>query len=262
MDLKEKIKTGPVFGVTNYTGAICAIETIGNWGFDFVYLDIEHTALRIGPEMERQIMAARLSGVSALVRLASVDEVEIRKALELGAEGVVIPHIRTKEEAELCVRAAKFPPLGRRGAESNVRAAKFGGPGFKWDEYIADSNGETMVIPMAEDFEFIDNLEEILSVPGIDAVNFGPVDYSLSILEPVGYQMGTKVKIAYEKLVKAARPKGIGIMGPVVPPTLENVQDAIVTGMNMIIMGNDMYHFQNSCRKMITECVEPLRNQN
>lgn len=259
MNLKGKMEKGPVFGVTIFTGALCAVETVGNWGFDFVYLDIEHTALRIGPEMERQIMAARLSGVSPLIRLAGVDEVEIRKALELGAEGIVIPHIRTKEEAELCVRAAKFPPLGRRGAESNVRAANFGGPGFKWDEYIAKSNAETLIIPMAEDFEFIDNLDEILSVPGIDAINFGPVDYSLSILEPVGYQMGDKVKAAYEKLVKAASPKGIGIMGPVVPPTLEKVREAINGGMNMIIMGNDMYHFQNACKKMITECVEPLR---
>jgi 4-hydroxy-2-oxoheptanedioate aldolase len=261
MNLKEKMQKGPVFGVTVYTGAICAIETIGNWGFDFVYLDIEHTPLRIGTEMERQIMAARLSGVSPLVRLASADEVEIRKALELGAEGVVIPHIRTKEEAELCVRAAKFPPLGRRGAESNVRAARFGGPGFKWADYIAQSNADTMVIPMCEDFEFIDNLDEILAVPGIDAVNFGPVDYSLSINEPVGYQMSDKVTAAYEKLVKAAQPRGIGIMGPVVPPTLENVNEYVANGMNMIIMGNDMWHFQNACKKMVTECIEPFHNR-
>lgn len=262
MNLKEKMHQGPVFGIAMFTGALCAIEVVGQWGFDFVYLDIEHTALRIGPEMERQIMAAHLSGISAVIRLANADEVEVRKALELGAEGVVIPHIRTKEEAELCVRAAKFPPLGRRGAESNVRAAGFGGPGFKWDAYIAKSNAETMVIPMAEDFEFIDNLNDILSVPGIDAVNFGPVDYSLSINEPVGYQMSPRVGEAYEKLVSAARPKGIGIMGPVIPATFEEAKKLIDKGMNMLIMGNDMYHFQAACRTIMSECVEPLRKLN
>lgn len=262
MTLKEKMKKGPVFGMAVFTGALCEIEAMGKWGFDFAYLDVEHTSLSVGPEIEKQIMSARLAGISPLIRLASDDEVAIRKALEMGAEGVIIPHIRTKEEAEKCVRAAKFPPLGRRGAESNVRAADFGSSGFSWSEYIARSNADTMVIPMMEDFEFDDNIDEILSVPGVDAVNFGPIDFSLSIGEPIAYKMGDKVNNAFARLVERAGKKGIGVLGPCIPPTLENTQKLISDGYNMLIMGNDMWHFQQACKTMMTDCISPLRNKN
>lgn len=85
----------------------------------------------------------------------------------------------------------KFPPLGRRGAESNVRAAAYGGPGFNWPDYIAKSNDESLIIPMAEDFEFADNVDEILSVDGTSVINFGPIDYSLSAGLPIGYTRST-----------------------------------------------------------------------
>lgn len=78
---------------------------------------------------------------------------------------------------------------GLRCAESNVRAAAFGGPGFSWPDYISKSNEESLIIPMAEDFEFADNVEEILSVDGLDAINFGPIDYSLSANLPIGYKI-------------------------------------------------------------------------
>ena len=258
--LKEKMAKGPVFGLAVFTGAPCIIETAGHWGFDFVYLDLEHCSISIGPEIERQIMAARLSGVSPIVRVTGVNDVEIRKVLEMGAEGVAIPHIRTRGDIEESVRAAKFPPQGRRGAESSVRAAGFGGPDFSWQEYIARSNAETLVIPMAEDYEFSDNIDEILAVPGIDAVNFGPIDYSLSKNLPVGYGMSGEVATAFETLVSKARPKGIGVMCPVVPASAESVNAAIGKGINMLILGNDMYHFHNACRSLVRDCIEPVKN--
>jgi 4-hydroxy-2-oxoheptanedioate aldolase len=261
MILKEKMKKGPVFGMAVFTGAVCEIESLGAWGFDFAYLDIEHTALGVGPEIEKQIMAAKLAGISPIIRLAGTDEVAIRKALEMGAEGVIIPHIRTKEEAEHCVRAAKFPPMGRRGAESNVRAAGFGGPGFSWSDYIAKTNAETMVIPMMEDFEFDENIDEILSVPGVDAVNFGPIDFSLSIGEPIAYKMGDSVNRAFARLVERARKKGIGVLGPCIPPTIENTKKLIAEGYNMLIMGNDMWHFHQACKSMMTDCIPKIREQ-
>lgn len=259
--LKEKMKKGPVFGLAIFTGAPCVIETVGHWGFDFVYLDLEHCPIGVGIEMERQIMAARLSGVAPIVRVTGVNEVEIRKVLEMGAEGIAIPHIRSKHDIEESIRGAKFPPMGRRGAESSVRAAHFGGPGFSWQEYIDRSNAETMVIPMAEDYEFIDNIDRILAVPGIDAVNFGPIDYSLSRNLPVGYGMDGSVAEAYATLEKKARAKGIGIMCPVVPPSAESIETAIDKGINMLILGNDMYHFQNTCRNLAKECIEPAKKR-
>lgn len=261
MRLKERAQLGPVFGFAVFTGSLAVIEAIGNWGYDFVYLDCEHTSIGVGPELERQIMAARLVGVPAVVRLTGTDEVDIRKTLEMGAEGVVIPHIRTAADMAQVIHAAKFPPLGRRGAESAVRSAGFGGPGFSWPAYIEKSNAESLIIPMAEDFEFADNVDEILAIPGIDAINFGPIDYSLSAGLPIGYRIDhPSLKGAYEKIEARARAKGIGIMCPVIPPTLENAREAIANGITMLILGNDIHHLQAAFKTIKANCVDPIRN--
>lgn len=261
MTLKEKMKIGPVFGMACFTGTTSVIESIGYNGLDFVYLDLEHTPWMLGESFEKQIISARLAGVSVLVRMADNDEVAIRKVLEWGAEGVVIPHCRSAKDAAESVRAAKFSPLGRRGGESNVRAAKFGSSNFDWNNYIKSQNEDTLVIPMDEDFEFTENIDEILSVPGIDAINFGPIDYAISLNLPVGYSMGNEVKEAFDTLVYKSREKGLGVLGPVVPPNKENIQKAINDGYTMLILGNDMWHFQGSLKKMMKEAVNFFINE-
>ncbi len=253
MTLKEKMKNGPVFGMACFTGVTCVIENIAMSGLDFIYLDLEHTNWMLGETFEKQIMAAKLHDISVLVRMADDDEVAIRKVLEWGADGVVIPHCKTAGMARKCVEAAKFSPLGRRGGESNVRAAGFGCHNFDWNTYIEQQNRDTLVIPMDEDYEFTDNLEEILAVEGIDAVNFGPIDYAVSKNLEIGYTMGEEVKEAYNKLVTAAKAKGIGVLGPVVPPTKENLENAVKEGYNMIIVGNDMWHFQKALKEVAAE---------
>ncbi len=255
MTLKEKMKNGPVFGMACFTGVTCVIENIAMSGLDFIYLDLEHTNWMLGEAFEKQIMAAKLHDISVLVRMADDDEVAIRKVLEWGADGVVIPHCKTAGMARKCVEAAKFSPPGRRGGESNVRAAGFGYHNFDWNTYIEQQNRDTLVIPMGEDYEFTDNLEEILAVEGIDAVNFGPIDYAVSKNLEIGYTMGEEVKEAYNKLVTAAKAKGIGVLGPVVPPTKENLENAVKEGYNMIIVGNDMWHFQKALKEVAAEAA-------
>ena len=258
--LKQKMEERPVFGMTVYSGSVAVVEALGNWGFDFSFLDAEHSPMNIGPEMEKLVMAAKLSGVSPLVRITHCDDVEIRKSYEMGADGVIIPHVKTKAEAEFCVRAAKFTPMGRRGADATVRSAKYAGPGFDWDEYVSRSNAESLVLPMAEDFEFLDNLDEIITVQGIDAINFGPTDYAFSLGLRMSYTKmnDSTIETALQKIVAKAKPLGIKIMAPVVPPTFEGAKAAIEKGVDMLIMGSDMSNFQTSCRTIMSECVNPL----
>jgi 4-hydroxy-2-oxoheptanedioate aldolase len=254
MLLKEKMKKGPVYGITCYTGAACVVETIGDWGYDFVYLDLEHGSLDALTNMERLILSALHSGTSPLVRVAGVHDSVIRQVLEMGAEGVVVPHCRTKEDVLAIMKNAKFPPMGRRGGESNVRSAAYGTKGFDWMAYTKKTNQDTMVIPMDEDFEFTENIDEILSVEGVDAVNFGPVDYALSVGANVGYKItDDRVENGYRKLREKAQEKGIGIMAPVVPSTTSDLVAAIGRGINMLILGNDMYHFQQALKGMRKE---------
>ena len=112
LTLKEKMKKGPVFGMACFTGTTCVIENIAQSGLDFIYLDLEHTNYQLDEAFEKQIMAAKLHDIAILVRMADDDEVAIRKVLEWGADGVVIPHCKTAEMARRCVEAAKFYPLG------------------------------------------------------------------------------------------------------------------------------------------------------
>lgn len=254
MKLKEKMKQGPVYGITCYTGAACAVEAIGGWGFDFVYLDLEHSSIDGLCNMERLILSALHAGVSPLVRTSGVHDSEIRQLLEMGAEGVVVPHCRTKEDVLEILKNAKFPPMGRRGGESNVRAAAYGTKGFSWSAYTKKSNEDTLVIPMDEDYEFSENIQEILDVPGIDAINFGPVDYALSVGAEVGYQAkDTRVQDAYALLAREAGKRSIGIMAPVVPSAAPDLKAAIGRGINMLILGNDMHHLQTALKSLRKE---------
>ena len=255
--LKEKMAKGPVYGMTIYTGSPAVIEAAGQFGLDFVFIDAEHTGFEVGT-LKECIMAARLKAISPLVRVSRPDEIQIRKALELGAEGVIIPHVRNRADAEICVRGAKFPqkdqPLWRRGYDSNVRSACYSGAGFNAVEYIKHSNETELVIPMAEDFEFMDNIEEIMSVPGIDAINYGPADYAMSLCIPKFYYVNEpNVKASMDAIAKYTGRLGMGLMAPAIPPVAENVRTLLDRGVNMIIMGNDMMCINTSLKSIMEE---------
>jgi len=149
-----------------------------------------------------------------------------------------------------CVEAAKFAPFGRRGAESAVRAAGYGYKDFNWNHYMEKQNEDTMLIVMDEDHEFTENIDEILAVDGIDAVNFGPVDYANSMSLKIGYAMSAEVREAFDILVSKTKSKGIACLGPAASCTPEGVTTAINNGYNMIILGNDLMHFSNALRNL------------
>ena len=258
--LKEKLAAGvPTFGMTIYTGTSATVEIAGNWGLDFAFIDAEHTSVDVDQQMEKLILSARLSGIAPLVRVRGTIEWDIRKSLELGAAGVIVPQVGTADQARAIVRAAKFPPLGRRGGDASVRAAGFGGPGFQWSSYTERQNAETLVIPMAESFEFFDNIDEILAVEGIDVINFGPADYSLSRQIPIDYSMSNpEVTARLDELINKCRPRGIKVMAPCIPPNAENAAKLAEKGVDMIIMGNDVL-FLNEGTRRAAEAAKAVR---
>lgn len=255
--LKEKMKERPVFGMTIYTGSSAIIEMCGYWGFDFVFIDGEHTPMGIDRDMEKLVMAAHISGVSPLVRVSKVDAVEIRKALEMGAEGVIIPHVHDKAEAADCVKWAKFPHYGgRRGVDGSVRSAHYGAGDFNWDEFMKMSN-EALILPMAEDYEFMDNIDEIMSVDGIDGINFGPADFGSSKCMKTFYNLADPViEAALKEIIAKAKPRGMHVMAPVAPPSPEKLDAAIALGADMLILGNDVYNQNKMCSTIMKECVQ------
>lgn len=249
--LAEKLRSGQAtFGSTFYTGSTVPIEVAGNWGLDFAFIDAEHTSANIDRDMEKLVLASLLAGIAPLVRVRGPNEWDIRKSLEFGATGVIVPQVGTTEQARAIVRAAKFPPHGRRGGDASCRAAGFAEPGFQWSTYMERENTSKLIIPMAESFEFFDNIDEILQVDGIDVINFGPADYSISRRIPIDYSMShPEVEDRLSELIEKCHARGIKVMAPCIPPVTENVAQLKMKGVDMIIMGNDVMFLNDGFRR-------------
>jgi 4-hydroxy-2-oxoheptanedioate aldolase len=169
---------GTAFGVFVGFPSTQMVEMAAYNGFDTVVIDNEHGLLS-AENVEHMVIAAELSGVTPLVRVVSSEPGEILKALDRGAHGVHVPQIDSKEEAERVVEAVKYPPVGKRGAAFSMRAARYGT--LPVHEYLEHANRETLVCIHIESAKAMSNLEEILSVPGIDMVYIGPTDLSVSM---------------------------------------------------------------------------------
>ena len=260
--LRDALKESRViFGMGVFSCSPTLVEIIGYSGFDFIYLDTEHTPLGYDSTLEHMIRAANVAGISVALRVKGNDEHMIRNALEMGVDGVIIPHMMKKEDAEKAVKAARFQPFGIRGACAETRSANYGAGVFKWEEYIRRSNEDTVVIGLAEDKEFFDHIDDILSVKGLDMINFGPTDLAMSLGLPLLYQMDVPaIQEAFEKLVSRAPKYNTAIMCAAAPPTLEQARKLITKGVRAIILRNDIVNFRNACQQYIKDIISPLRD--
>jgi 4-hydroxy-2-oxoheptanedioate aldolase len=252
----------PIFGMAVYTSSPILIEVIGHSGFDFVFIDSEHTPLGADATLEHLVRAADCAGLATMLRVKSNDEHQIRNALELGVDGVCVPHIRTAEDARHAVRAAKFPPQGVRGAAAEVRAANYGAGAFDWQEYVRRSNEDSVVIALAEDKDFFDNIDDILAVEGLDMVNFGPTDLAMSLGLPMLYRMDVpEIDGPFTELLAKAADRGIKVMCPGAPPTREQVERLIGRGIAATILRNDVVNFRLVCQQYADQIMAPLRER-
>ncbi len=166
-------------------------EIMGFAGFNFVIIDAEHGPISI-ENAQNMIRAAESVNITPVIRVGNNDEALILRALDIGAQGIEIPQINTKSDAMRAVKLVKYFPQGERGVCRYVRAANYSSMDkFKYFKY---ANEETMIIAHIEGVEGINNLDEILSVPGIDVIFIGPYDLSQSLGIPgeVNHPLVTK----------------------------------------------------------------------
>ena len=204
---KEKLETpAGVFGPFMITADPAFVEAAGYAGYDFVLLDMEH-----GPgtfeNLQNLIRAANVAGVCPVVRVPRGSDIWIDQALDVGAGAVMIPQIDTAEQARLAVSAAKFSPVGTRGTCRFVRSAGFGAiPG---SEYFSKAQ-DTVVILQAEGRKAVENLDEILDVPGLDILFVGPYDLSSS-LGLIGQIDHPQVMECIKDIIAKAEKKGVKV---------------------------------------------------
>ena len=177
-------------------------EILSRADFDWLIVDMEHGPFDIG-SLINQLQSIKGSNCVPIVRVPWNDLVIIKRVLDAGAYGVIVPYVNTKSEAEAAVRACKYPPDGIRGIAGSTRAAWYN---IKAMEYFTSANKEILVITQVETNEAIENLDEILEVEGIDVIFIGPMDLSTNmgyLYNPSAEEVQSKIRIVEEKVKKS-----------------------------------------------------------
>jgi 2-keto-3-deoxy-L-rhamnonate aldolase RhmA len=173
----RSLPDGPAFGCFVTIPAEETVEAIAWAGYDFVVVDTEHS-LTSHAQVARLIRAAESAGIACLVRVPSGDYASALRCVEFGASGILAPHVRSADDARALVAAVKYRPTGDRGIDPFTRATGYGSRPLL--EHIAATNRDVTAICIIEDREGVDNIEEILSVEGVNGVFLGPSDLARS----------------------------------------------------------------------------------
>ena len=238
MVLKNKIKGmiaqgGIAFGGVSHIPSTAIVELMGIAGYDFDLIDTEHGMYDVDTAGEL-IRAASGVGLTPIVRVLQNDPGLIMKAFDLGAEGVVVPHVVSKDDAERAVRAAKYHPEGERGSCPFIAAAGYSL--YDWAVYQEAANRETMVIVLIEDREGVENIDEILSVKGIDAVFLGPFDMSVGMGQR-GDALHPDVQGNLDRVITACRMRNVPVMSAVLDA--KDVAKWIDKGARLFVHASD-----------------------
>ena len=259
--LKKDLAAGKIvsgFAVMSRSPII--VEMLGYSGFDWLFIDTEHVPIYSDMTLENLIRAAEASDVVPIVRVKENREQYIRNALEAGAMGVVIPHVATREDAERAVAYANFPPKGIRGSDPTVRSAKYRTGDFSWDAFIKYSNEEAMVIPLLEDKGFLENLDDILDVEGINAVSFGPTDYALSLGLNLLYDFDhPRIAEAFEAVIDGANKRNLPVLAAVNPCTVEQSAKLADMGVRFQLFGTDIALIAGSIDNLMKDVVSKVK---
>jgi len=217
-------------------------EIMAKAGFDWLTVDMEHSAITIH-EAQQLIQVIELSGCVPLVRVGTNDANLIKRAMDAGAHGVIVPMINTKEDANQAVGAVKYPPQGFRG----VGLARAQSYGTNFEGYRKWNETESIVIVQIEHIKAVENLEAILSVKGVDAFIVGPYDISAS-LGIAGQFAHTEMTSALNKILDTARRLEAVAGYHVVPPDARQVLEKIEQGYRFLAYSIDFLFLGDSCR--------------
>jgi len=180
------------------------VDLLADAGFDFLLFDTQHSPVEI-KELLPQVQAMMGRRAIPIIRVGGNDPALIVYALDIGAKGIIIPMVNSKEEAIAAVRSCKYPPEGARSA-AGVRGEW--GEFKDFGEYMSIVNNNVLVIPMIETVEALNNIDEILSVPGVDVLLVGPSDLSISLEIPLDYR-NPKYQKTLDMIAGACKKAGV-----------------------------------------------------
>jgi len=232
-------------------------QTIGSWitlghssiaeimakaGFDWLTVDMEHSAITLH-ETQQLVQVIELSGCVPLVRVGTNDANLIKRVMDAGAHGVIVPMVNSKEDAEKAVGAVKYPPQGFRG----VGLARAQSYGTNFEGYQKWNETESIVIVQIEHIKAVENLEAILSVEGVDAFIVGPYDISAS-LGVAGQFNHPEMTSALSRVLDTAKRLNAVAGYHVVPPDVNQVLEKMKQGYLFLAFSIDFLFLGDSCR--------------
>jgi len=218
-------------------------------GLTWVLIDCEHGNIS-DDNMHEAIASVSKFGVSPIVRIPDAQGWMIKRALDAGAHGIMVPLVSKKETAEYISKHSHFPPMGSRGFGSPFSHGNFGLPNAS--EYLRDANKNIVVIVQIETAEAVANVEDIASVEGIDMLFVGPVDLSISLGHPLAFEPEHKVlSEAIEKTLKAAH--AAGKKAGIFTGNSGDAQKRIEQGFDMVNLGTDVSTLSNGLSQGIKE---------
>ena len=212
-------------------------------GLEFVIIDAEHGPFDLS-QLSDLVAEANLCGLPCLVRIPEIRREWITKVLDMGADGMLVPMVSTKEDAEKIVRLAKYPPLGCRGV-STTRAHTNYNPG-KLGDYFVEANNRTIILTQIETPEGIENAQDIINVEGVDALMVGPSDLSTSYGFP-GDADAPVVQEAIEKVLAAA--KAAGKTAGFIHSKPEKLRKWKARGMTIFSCGSELNMIKNGVKR-------------
>jgi len=232
-------------------GSPLVAEIIASMGFDWVVIDTEHGAIDIGAT-QSIIQAINTTSAVPMVRVPWNDPIVIKRALDAGAYGLVIPMVNSREEAERAVQATRYPPLGIR-SYGGPRARLYGGA-----SYFEHANEEIALIVQIEHIEAVNHIDEILSVKGIDGFFIGPSDLAISMgLKPGMDQTDPRHVEAVNKVLASGKrhglPGGIHVGSP------EAVNERIAQGCQFIALASDERFLRSAAQAALDKVTKDRR---
>jgi 2-keto-3-deoxy-L-rhamnonate aldolase RhmA len=243
----------PVVGTWLQINNATAAEVLANAGYDWISLDVEHTDIGI-ESLTSLLRGMHGRGAAPIARVTTNDVIEIRRSLDMGAAGVLVPFISSGEEARKAVTAAKYPPAGVRGY-SFCRANEWGADFARNAEA---ANDETSVILMIESKEGAENIEDIVSVDGVDAVFIGPYDLSGSFGIP-GQTDAAPVRAACGRVVRACEDAGKSVGLLLGDPKPNSIRRVVDDGYTLICIGIDTLFLDHAARAARRWALEALK---
>ncbi|MEA2019610.1 MAG: aldolase/citrate lyase family protein [Campylobacterota bacterium] len=254
MSLKQKLKNNELtIGSWIMMGNAMSVEVMALAGFEWLVIDIEHTSIDL-ETANNLIRAIQANNMKALVRVSKNEEVVIKRILDMGADGIVVPMVTTQEEAKQAVDYAKYPPFGKRGV-GLFRAQKYG---TTFEEYKKWVDEELVIIAQIEHIDAVNNIEDIINVEGIDGTIIGPYDLSGSMGYPGDFERDD-VKKAVQKILDKCKEHNMPSGFHVVDTDPKNLKTKIDQGCTFLAYGIDYFFMRDAAMNGMSKLKEGLK---